>query len=114
MPGIAAPAAAAGLVFGIGRLAENDAIAILCRSAYKSLAGNPSGDGFAFVFFVECVVLVAWRREDHFHVDPVAGGIDDDEFIAAIGVADSLRVGARGNADCFGMHKCSADRIRRS
>jgi hypothetical protein len=86
--GIAAATAAAGLIFRIGGLAENDLVSIGSRQVDQSLAVDPSGNGLAFGLRIVFVRVLPRFPEDRFYVSPVAAGFDDDEFVSAAGHAE--------------------------
>ena len=85
--GIATATAAAGLVLGVRGFAENDPVAVLSSAGHEGFAGNPAGDSFAFGFLVGCAFFAAGRHQNGFHMNPVAGGIEDDQLVPALGFA---------------------------
>src|SRR4029077_14534333 len=85
--GVASSAATAGLVFGVCRLAEDNLVSIRSCSCDQGFDHYPAGDGFAGMFFIIIGITLAGLGQQRFNVDPVAAAFNDDEFMAASGLA---------------------------
>src|SRR6266576_3881734 len=91
--GVAAAAAAARFVFGIGGLAEDDLVAAGSVLADERFGQNPSRNGLALGFLVVIVLVFGGFAQDGLDVRPVAVAVDDDEFVAASSGAKFGRFG---------------------
>src|SRR5437899_12936808 len=91
--GVAAAAAAARFVFGIGGLAEDDLVAAGSVLADERFGQNPSRNGLALGFLVVSVLVLGGFAPDGPDVRPVAVAVDADEFLAASTGAKCRRCG---------------------
>src|ERR1700756_1413985 len=108
LSGVAAAAAAAGFVFGIGGLTEDDFVAVGSVLADECFGQNPSRNGFALGFLVVIALVFGGFAQDGLDVRPVAVAVDDDEFVAASSGAKFCGIGTGRNADGFFVHQSAA------
>ena len=104
---VATATAAAGLLFGVLRFAEDDPVPVLSCGAYERFARNPAGDSLAFLFFFGCAFFMTRRPKNRFHVNPIMAGLEDNQFASTSRLAQLGGFCAGRNAHCFFVYQRS-------